>query len=712
MRTFFKIIFSLLFIIIIGVGAGVWYFMHNFDLNSYKTLLEEQARKYTGRTLKINGDAHLGISLIPTLVVNDITFSNAAWSEQPDMLKLKSLQVKVAVRPLLNKQLVISDISLIQPVVYLEKSASGMTNWTFAVPEEKTAYSQTLAFAQLEETSSSVKEEKASPLPEFLNQISIKSISIKDGFIQYADDATKEKQELTLNSLDFNMDSLDAPINANINAVYQQQPLNAVLKLGSFNDLFANNKPFAVNIDANAYNVNALIDGTLLNALNDNISYDLMLKVSSPNGNFNLPQALLETALKGTLSQVAADIKNLAVADNRISGTINADISKKTPRVDAVLSSPLINLTTLQAQKSAAAFDLISSAQALEMIPQTPVPYDLLRLINGNISLNIKKLIIDNAMSADNVVLKASLENGVLNIKPLNLNFGSGKIDMNAVLNANSQSLVLNLNSNGILLQDVHKEFIVNNQNDFGFLNGGKTLLNANLTAQGKTYRQLAQNLNGQLVTIISESKIQTGGLQLLNNSFISQLLSALNINTKNNSQLDLSCAVVRGDFGNGKLSFPHGIAVQSDKLTLSSDGKINMLNDKIDFTITPTFNLETGITQALSSLIKIVGTIEQPKITLDDAEALKTIVGVATTGGLAYLGGQTLTSDNSPCYTALKGTSYQNMVPQPSAASQAQQGAVQGAKDAYNDTKAAIKQELKDIKQNAKDIMNMFKGK
>ena len=91
MKTFFKIIFSLFLIVIVGAIAGSWYFLNNFDLNSYKQVIEQQAYKYTGRQLKINGNAHLGLSLIPTLIIDDITFSNASWAEHPDMAKIKNL---------------------------------------------------------------------------------------------------------------------------------------------------------------------------------------------------------------------------------------------------------------------------------------------------------------------------------------------------------------------------------------------------------------------------------------------------------------------------------------------------------------------------------------------------------------------------------------------------------------------------------------------
>ena len=77
-------------IIILAIGGFV--FVRNFDLNKYKPYIQNEVMKLTGRNLQINGDASLGISLIPTVVINDVTFSNPNWAKNPDMLKLEKLE--------------------------------------------------------------------------------------------------------------------------------------------------------------------------------------------------------------------------------------------------------------------------------------------------------------------------------------------------------------------------------------------------------------------------------------------------------------------------------------------------------------------------------------------------------------------------------------------------------------------------------------------
>ena len=87
-----------------------------------------------------------------------------------------------------------------------------------------------------------------------------------------------------------------------------------------------------------------------------------------------------------------------------------------------------------------------------------------------------------------------------------------------------------------------------------------------------------------------------------------------------------------------------------------------------------------------LSSFIKIKGTVQQPQIAIDDKQALGAIVGIAATGGTAYLGSKlVMEPDASPCYTALIGTPYVSMFPKPT-------GVVATTKDVYNGAKEDIK--------------------
>ena len=125
------------------------------------------------------------------------------------------------------------------------------------------------------------------------------------------------------------------------------------------------------------------------------------------------------------------------------------------------------------------------------------------------------------------------------------------------------------------------------------------------------------------------------------------KIFQALRIDTNKNTNMDVACAVVRTDLKAGKAEFPSGIVFDGSKLKVISSGNINLRNDKIDFTIAPSLNklVDGNIAQALASFVKIEGTIENPKIGLDQEAALTTIVGTVASGGI-YFGSEMLLND------------------------------------------------------------------
>jgi len=127
------------------------------------------------------------------------------------------------------------------------------------------------------------------------------------------------------------------------------------------------------------------------------------------------------------------------------------------------------------------------------------------------------------------------------------------------------------------------------------------------------------QNLSGQLAAVVDKSVMQAGSLKFMTGNILTQILGMINLNVSKNPEIDLQCAVVRADFAKGKANFPQSIAVQSNQITLVSNGAVNLVNDKIDFTVTPTMSIkDAGVMQALSSFIKVGGTLQSPKIALD----------------------------------------------------------------------------------------------
>ena len=710
-------------VLILGVLGGGYYFLKTFDLNEYKKYAEDLASKELGRKLTINGEASLGISLIPTLVINDVELANAPWAQYPQMVKIKQLKLEFALLPLLQKQVIINNITLSEPEVYLEVSSEGKENWVLGAEEkvaaknlpEPTIPQKTDGAVKLPVAATPQDGLKVEPAPEkaLIAGFAAKNVSIQNAILMFDDLKAGTQMNVAINSFNLSMNSLDDPLNLNFDVTYDNQPIIGQAVLGSVNEFLKAENPYSVDVNVRAYQIQAQAKGVLKNIMSD-IGYDLAVNVYNPAGNFGAPETTLIANLIGNTQKVSADISTLNLANNLIAGKVEADIRAAKPYIKANLNSAQIDLQSFNVQEPLALslpdFSLIGTAQASNLVPDEKVPYEVLNTLNADVILNVRNLIVNEAVSAQNVALTAGLKNGVLNVNPLVFDFGQGDIEAQLNVNSKAQKIVLKLNSKNILLQDLHKEFVVENSQDFGIKSGGQTQVFADVSTQGATYRQLVQNLNGQVVTIVGESLVNTGSLHFLIGNIVTELLSMIDFKTNKNPEINLQCAVVRTDLGAGKAKFPQSIAIQSKQLNLVSDGVVNLMNDKINFTVTPSFSLsDTNVAQALSSFIKIDGTLDNPKLRLDEKQALQTLVGVATTGP-AFLGSQmVLDSGSSPCWTALQNTPFAKQFPAPSKISTLKNDAVKDSKAAVKDAGKQIEKSVRDIRDNFKMLLKSF---
>lgn len=705
MLKFIKAVVVIFLGIVIIAGITGYFFVRNFDLNKYKSYASEIVENQLGRKLAINGNASLGISLIPTVIVEDVELANAPWAANPQMVKIQKLELKFALLPLLKKQIVIDKAILSAPQIYLETAKDGKNNWEFQTVKKTQPVAAASGGWLISEAQAQESKPAANAPDNMLTNLVAKNVVIENGAVQYNNKG--QISNLTINTVRLAAPSVNDNISGSFDVVYNGDKIKGDLNVGSLSALFDGKKDYPVTLSAQAMGADINIDGAVTEVMTAP-RFAFNTNLYNPAGNFGAPETTLTAYVSGNTQQVNADIKLLNIVNNKITGKVSADIAGKLPSVKADLTSDQINLQNFNTTSSPMAFEfpsLISEAQALSVVPATPVPYQLLKSLNADVNLKIGSLIINPAMSASNVLLNAKLLNGVLTVNPLQLQFGSGDIAAKMTVNANNHSAQLNLTSKDILLQQLHKEFVVSNNGDFGIVSGGKTDVEANLTTSGDTYRQLVQNLNGLAVVMVDQSVIKTGALKFLSGNVISQVLNVLQFNSKKVTELDLNCAVVRVDFAKGKAVFPKGIAFNAKQLNLVSDGKINLVNDAIDFTVHPYSGkvVDSNIAQALSSFIKVKGTINDPKVTLDDKQALKAIVGVATAGP-AYLGSKLVVdADSTPCYTALQGTPYQNRYPGPSKTEQAGQDVYQGAAQGVDDG-------IKAVKDTAKELINIFK--
>ncbi len=675
-----KWICTIISFVIFASIIGLVIFIQNFDLNTYKQRIEKIVYEQTGRVLSLNGDAGLKLSLVPTIEVNDVTLSNAKWADKTPMVKVKKADVSLGLIPLLKKDIEIEEINLIEPVVNLAVNAQGEGNWVFEKPLTEEEKTKSEKLSQSEENKSEPKVENAAAAPLAFGIVA-KKLYIEKGVINYADLKSKSQMKVDIKSLELDSENMDSEINLKYDVVYNGTEVKGSAVADSINTLLKND-PYHVNISTKAYGATVKAQALLSDLMGGNIKYDASLNAQNPAGNFDLPKTDLIAKVAGDLKIVNATVEKLDMGGNVLNGKVKVDISAKKPSITGSIASKVFNVMLLKAPEKTAFVSVVSPVYAASFVPNEKLDLSALDSVNANIKFNIGQLILNEDIDLTDLTGTLALQNGVLNVKPLSFKAGGGPLNGDLSLNSAGNVLNLNLDGTDITIQDFLKN-LAPKEGNFAFLNGGKTDLHIALKSNGETYPKLVENLKGQVLLVIGQSRLQAGALKYIKGNFISQLLSALHLQAKEPT-MSMKCAVLRGDFADGKIKLPKGLAFDSKKMTIVGDGTVNLVNDKLDISIKP-FNgslTDVNIAQAISSLVKIGGTITNPGIRIDNASVVKNVVGVAMTGP-AFVGSQLLLdADPAPCYTALKETKYANMFEAPKGVKAGAQGAYQGTSD------------------------------
>jgi uncharacterized protein YhdP len=145
-----------------------------FDVNRYKPQIEQAVANATGLNLKINGKASLRLFPHIHVALRDVHLSNPSQPGE-EIFSMNEIQVAPQALPfLLHRQMIVNQISLVEPKLRIQKSAAGRMN--FETPKLETA--------QRAAPSKHAAGQKAPPTSAIQE---IHSIILENGAVSYVD---------------------------------------------------------------------------------------------------------------------------------------------------------------------------------------------------------------------------------------------------------------------------------------------------------------------------------------------------------------------------------------------------------------------------------------------------------------------------------------------------------------------------------------------
>jgi uncharacterized protein involved in outer membrane biogenesis len=628
-------------------GAAIFAVTQYFDRERVTSLVAAEVNKATGR--QIHFDGPIGFRVLPSLALRleGVRLANAEGGRQPDMLKAKQLELVVALRPLLSKQLQISRVLLDGVELWLETDAKGQGNWVMK--------------GQPQAPQTPQRQEAGAPMAIDLTQAEIResTITLRDGKTGRSE--TLGLQRVSLSSAG-PTDRLDAQIRL------RDQPLSIKGNIGKLADLLAGADSFPLDLTLTLEGASIKAKGSVgLAAKAGKASFDLDADVRQTTALARLAgrelPLPLPLQLSGRLEQDGARSVlpsfKLTAAGQMLDGKADFEARARRPRLKVTAKAAAIDLGALFPSLLTAHVGTTAPAPKGRLFSDDPLPLTTLPALDANLDLVVAKLELPGKPALSALRAALALNDGRVVVQPLNFRAGSGSVDGAATLRlptGGAPVLSLRARSAGVTLEEV-----LAMAGKAGGLSGGRTNVELDLTATGASPRQLAGSLDGELRFKADRMRLSSN-LSGLGGNLLIQLVDAVNPFYKQDKGSNLECVAARLTVKRGAIVVDRSIAVESDKLNIVASGSIDLGAETIEMAIRPTVKEGLGLGSAnLAQLVKLTGSLSDPRIGVDVKGAARqglSIGAAVATGGLSLLGERLLAEvvDPHPCVTAMGG--------------------------------------------------------
>jgi len=278
--------------ILLGVAAaGV--FVATFDANDYKPEISEQVKQHTGRDFSL-GDIKPAVFPWIGLELHQLSLNNAKGFKAEHMLKIETLDVRVAIMPLLTGKVQIDTLRLHGLQLALAKDKQGKTNWDDILQKQKASQQatddKTAPVADLEEK---LAEDKTSPLAALL----VNGVEIKNASILWNDASTKQKVTLQNFNLQTGAIRLGQTLPIELSTTIGLSEPRATFDIKLLSQVDFDPQTQALKLDALALSV----DGALkeLGIKHAQINLNSKLDANLKQQVFNLPEITLNINVSG-----------------------------------------------------------------------------------------------------------------------------------------------------------------------------------------------------------------------------------------------------------------------------------------------------------------------------------------------------------------------------------------------------------------------------
>jgi uncharacterized protein involved in outer membrane biogenesis len=549
------------------------------------------------------------------VAVDDVSFANAPWGSRPEMATIKSFETQLQLLPLIFGDIKVNRIVLKGADILLETNAKGENNWTFG--EAGAAQAET------------APPGGAGKLP------TVNEISFEDVTITYKDGVANKTQTAAFQKFSAGMADANSPIELEIVANLNNNPISASGTIGSLAGIAAN-QPLPIDIKAEGGGTTMAAKGTIEQpAAGKGVAIALTAEGKSladmtPLAGSELPP-LGPYSFSGTLSDADGGYQvagmQLKMGGSDIAGDASIALGGERPKIVAKLSSSLLDAKDFGLKPAPAEGEAAPAAKSGDgrVFPDEPLPFDALKAVDAKIDFTGQK-VIREPVTFDGLAVALDLAGGKLTIGKIDAGVTGGTMRLAGVVDgsAKTPAVAINLTTRG-----VEAGTLMHTLGQSAILSGGKMDMDIDVNGAGSSMRQIMAGLNGNVGMQMGSGKI--------NNRFARIVLSDLFqlISTGSADSSNLNCFLTKFDIAKG-MATAKALALDTNGATINGSGNINLANEKLDMHLDPTAKQTNLVRIAIP--VTVGGTLASPSVMPDPGALVKgaagALVGTAEGGG------------------------------------------------------------------------------
>ena len=592
-------------------------FIAIFGWNWLRGPIERMTLDNTGRELVIGGDLELKFGWPrPRIHARAVTFANPAWAREKQMVAADAAEIAIDLPQLLTRNIVLPEVRLERPVVFLEQGSGGRKNWLLDLSQQ---------------------DEQA--------RIRIDRLTLDHGRLGYDDAAQKTSIRAELSTSNAGLSG--AGVSFTAQGQYKGMPLKARGDGGPVLGLRDEATPYPLKAELSVGRTSVKADGTITSLLKFS-AMDMRLSLRGDSLAQLFPLlgiAFPETRAYTTDGHIVHRGQTWhyekfsgRIGDSDIAGTFQVDTGGKRPAMKADLVSNLLDIADLGPLIGARAGIVQAARQAApppsqattpgpaqaRVLPDLPFKTDRWDSVDADVKLKAKTIRSVKELPLADLVVHSNLHDSVLTLDPLSFGVAGGHLDAVISLDGRKDPIEAHaqVRARKILIARLFPAFELG-KSSIGQVNG-----ELDLAGTGNSVGRMLAGSNGKLGLVVANGEIS----KMMMEKAGLHLWEILQLKLTGDKLVKLRCGIA--DFSvKGGIMHADALVFDTAITTIIGTGSIDLGQETLDLTLIQKTK-DTSLV-ALTSPIYVRGSLAKPDVQVDKVRVAVRALGAV---GLAMV--------------------------------------------------------------------------